>query len=256
MLIANPMGFFGLPTNTQTVSVNTNNVNWFTLAGSPAGPVNAILIVNALIGSTSTSNPALDVGTGWAAGSTFTIINSSTIEGMGGQAGNGGRLDVSINGSPGGAGGNAIELRGKTIAYSGSGNAWGGGGGGGGGGGADGCTNGGGGGGGGGAGNAVGGAGAGGPAFGCGVSGSNGTGGTSSAGGTGGAGGNIGCGAVGGTGGTGGTPGVAGDGGANAVGAGTNGSGGDGGAAGKAVNLSGGSINITTNGTTVRGAVS
>lgn len=69
-----------------STSVPTANYNMFTEAGSPTGVVNVTLTINSggyLYGS-SNVNYALDTGTGWAAGSTLSVINNGGIYGYAG----------------------------------------------------------------------------------------------------------------------------------------------------------------------------
>ena len=93
-----------------------NNVNLYTLAGSPTAPVNLYCTVNAAIGST-TSAYAFMTGTGWAVGSYLYIKNANTISGManttagangvGGAGGQGGSYPTApVAGSAGGTGTN------------------------------------------------------------------------------------------------------------------------------------------------------
>src|SRR5207244_2526210 len=99
---------------TYTISANTNNVNLFTLASSPGSAGNYQFTINAgvTIGSTNTSNPAVDTGT-WPAGTKLWIVNNGTIIGKGGNGGDGGDyVASSINGgTAGSAGGPALTLR-------------------------------------------------------------------------------------------------------------------------------------------------
>jgi len=246
------------------ITADTDEYNIFTSAGSPALPVSVLVNVasGVVVGSTSTSNPAMDTGTGWHSQSQLFMTNDGLIAGAGGTGGIGGNV---VKGDPpscgvasaGTAGGDAINLQ-FDIETINNGVINGGGGGGGGGGGAgvhafssNGCA--GGGGGGGGSGSGSGGAGG---TTDCGTTA---TGGTGSAGTDieGGGGGSAGSGNVGGhtysggSGGTGGLPAVAGDTGSTGVevGNGCSSSGAAGGAAGKAVEPNAFTLTLTNNGT-------
>ena len=93
-------------TITLVIGANAQNVNLYTLAGSPVFAKKIILTINpgVYIGSTSTSTPALNIGTGWPAGTTITIINNGYILGAGGAGGAGGNYysQPGIAGAPGG----------------------------------------------------------------------------------------------------------------------------------------------------------
>lgn len=115
-------------TNDSTVS----NYNLFTMAGSPPSAVNVIFYNTGIIYATTTGTAALVVS-GFAPGSTVTIINSGQIYGKGGNGGDG--RSGSSAGTPGGDGGPAISL-GLNVTIDNSGWIYGGGAGGGGGGGA------------------------------------------------------------------------------------------------------------------------
>jgi hypothetical protein len=77
------------PCTTITISVSTNNVNLFTLAGSPATAGNYQFIVNSgvVVGSTSSTSPAMDTGT-FPTNSNIWLVNNGTIQGAGGNGGN------------------------------------------------------------------------------------------------------------------------------------------------------------------------
>jgi hypothetical protein len=93
-----------------TIAANTANYNIFTAAGSPSGVANVTVTVNSgvvVYGSgfnttTLSYYTAMDTGTGWASGSTITLINNGTISGQPGF-GAGGVSAVSA-GNPGGTG--------------------------------------------------------------------------------------------------------------------------------------------------------
>lgn len=101
---------------TLTISSSTNDYNMFTSAGSPAGVVTVNLTIQspAIVGSTSTSTPALTTGAGWAVGSTINItVNSGArIQGKGGQGGKGGEglIKESYYHGPGGGGGAGTQV--------------------------------------------------------------------------------------------------------------------------------------------------
>ena len=112
-----------------TVAANANNINLFTLCGSPAvaGTFNITINSGVTIGSTSTATAAVAMGA-FPAGSIVTLINNGNIYGKEGAGG--------APGIAGSAGGPAISLtRNLTINNTATGRIWGGGGGGGGGGG-------------------------------------------------------------------------------------------------------------------------
>lgn len=115
------------------ISANTQNYNIFTAAGSPAGVATVTVTINSgvIVGSSGTSAAALVTGSGWASGSTISIVNNGKIIGAGGAGG----TSTGGSGSPGGLGGPAINLTYPVTITNGSGNIYGGGGGGGGGGG-------------------------------------------------------------------------------------------------------------------------
>jgi len=95
------------------ISANTNNYNIYTQASADptysAGNTDVILTVNARLGSTSTSNPALDTGV-FASGDTIKLVNNDRILGKGGLGGNGGNSGANA-GANGGAGGIALKLQ-------------------------------------------------------------------------------------------------------------------------------------------------
>lgn len=202
-----------LADRTVTIDANDFNLNLRTAHDSiypaPDGSETVTFTINAgvTVGSTSTSSPAIDVGT-WPSGTTINLVLASgaRIQGKGGAGGTGSYN--TNNGTAGAAGGTALYTR-KAISLNNSGGIFGGGGGGGGGG----SSFRSGGGGGGGAGTQVG---AGGPSPGS-FPGSPGADGTADAGGAGGAGGD----ASAGPGGNGGGPGLAGSAGTDGSTAGT-----------------------------------
>jgi len=262
-----------------TISSTVQNYNIYANRGGTyaAGVSNITLTINAIVGSASSGQYALDTGNQWAAGDTIKIINNSQVIGCGGAGGAGGQNQggqAQWPGSAGSGGGSAINLGFDTTIQNNGGFIRGAGGGGGGGGTAsadEGTSKGAnfqyvaGGGGGGGAGQNGGAAGAGGQdQTGSSYHGQAGQAGMTSGGtgGTGAAGGDTGNQATGGTGGTGGGYGAAGQ--TGATGSGRNntglvilqGAGGAGGAAGKAINLGGNTLTWEDGNTNVQGAVS
>jgi hypothetical protein len=249
--------FYG-STNRVAISLNTGvttDYNIFDNRGGTyvAGASDITVTVDGRVGSTSTSTPALDTGSGWTSGDTITIIVNAFILGKGGAGGNGGNATASSAsaGSAGGAGGTALNLQ-YDVTIDQNSEINGGGGGGGGGGGASGIRQvgfsqlrvvSGGGGGGGGTGKTQSSGGNGGTASGATNSsenkdGSSGSASSQTAGGSGGSGGST-SGAPAGDGGNGGGKGAAGSAGDAGSGATAAGAGGAGGAAGKAIALNG-----------------
>ena len=97
-----------------TISVDTADVDVFTLAGSPATAVDVSLTINA--GVTvyqSGGSAALRTGS-FPAGSKDTLVNRGTICGAGGAGGAGGS-SVSPGGHNGSTGGDAIRHEGQTL---------------------------------------------------------------------------------------------------------------------------------------------
>lgn len=219
------------------ISANTSNYNvynaYVAAFGTPPADVNLTVTVNpgVVVSATSTATAAMTWGNAWIGTPTFSLVNTGTIRGFGGQGANG--VAHAVNGLPGNIGGNALELSGESVTITnGSGSIWGGGGGGGSGGGGQ-SADGGGGGGGGGVASGLGGS--------DGGDGANaGTAANTVTPGTGGAGG-IAPGEDGGAGGAGGDYGAVGTAGTTAPGFGT---GGAAGAAGKAINLTGGAVSF------------
>lgn len=125
----------------RTVTIDTNNTNLNlrtihdTIYPEPDGSETVTFTINAaiVVGSSSASLPAIDVGT-WPAGTGLTLVlqAGARIQGHGGAAGNGGFTRQ--NGAAGSPGGPALYTR-KAIALNNLGEIYGGGGGGGGGGG-------------------------------------------------------------------------------------------------------------------------
>jgi hypothetical protein len=103
---------------TLVLSSNQNNVNVRTALSNPTTPGDVYVIVNSgVVIGTSGSGIALDFGSGWPAGFTFTLINNGSVEGFGGNANSGN-------------GGDALALRGNTTIDNTNGYLFGGGGGG------------------------------------------------------------------------------------------------------------------------------
>lgn len=97
----------------QVISSNQTNYNIYIAAGSPliSSTVTVTVNMGVVIGSSSTSLPAMDTGTGWAAGSTITFVSmAGTIEGAGGSGGLGGTFRVTT-GVPGSNGGIALNMQ-------------------------------------------------------------------------------------------------------------------------------------------------
>lgn len=121
---------------TVVISSNTYNYNIKAAAISAgwdqAVPLIANITINSgvVVGSTSTSVAAFATGTTFPAGSTLTLTNNGTIQGMGGAGGYGA---VSYNAGAGGAGGLALYATHSLTVDNTSGYILGGGGGGGGG---------------------------------------------------------------------------------------------------------------------------
>lgn len=237
-----------------TISSNQTNANLRTLAVAAGwnqnSPVLATINSGIFVSSTSTGTPALTINGSFPGG--VTLVNSGTIQGMGGSAGRGGDsagTQPNVDGRAGNSGGLALSVS-VPVRINNLNRIAGGGGGGGGGGGATAAGgkssptySGGGGGGGGGLGGSGGAGGAGGPGLsGNYVNGVAGGSGTQTTNGSGGSGGSPGGGVAGGAGGAGGSYGSSGSNGVTGTGATQQGTGGGGGAAGAAVT---GNSNIT-----------
>ena len=84
--------------NTTETSITTSNV-----PGYIAGITDLTVYVSSgvYVYSTNTANPALTLGTGFAAGDTIRLVNNGFIMGMGGNGG-GNNINTPIAGSPGG----------------------------------------------------------------------------------------------------------------------------------------------------------
>ncbi len=99
-----------------TISGGHVNIDAYSLAGRPAGPVSFTFRVSAgsNIGSLSTATPAGDFN-GFATGSTISIVNEGVIHGRGGRGGRGAfagdvsSADLFGDATAGGAGGDAIR---------------------------------------------------------------------------------------------------------------------------------------------------
>lgn len=105
----------GLPISSLITSVNTTNFVLFTALGSPAFPVDVRHTINSgvYVYSTSTATPGYDLGTGWAAGSIYSMINGGFILGRGGKGASG--FNNGMN-APG-AGGSALVIRSGFLTY-------------------------------------------------------------------------------------------------------------------------------------------
>ena len=122
-----------------TISSTTQNYNIYANRGGTysAGQSDVTLTVQAIVGSASSSQYAIDTGNQWTSGDTLKIINNSQIVaagGTGGTGGAGGDGSQFIAGQTGGAGGSAVNLGFATTIQNNGGFIRGGGGGGGGGG--------------------------------------------------------------------------------------------------------------------------
>jgi hypothetical protein len=98
-----------------TISGTTQNYNIYANRGGTyvAGISNVVLTVNAIVGSASTGQYAIDTGNQWASGDTLKIINNNQIVGCGGAGGSGAAGQsgqANAAGSNGAAGGSAINL--------------------------------------------------------------------------------------------------------------------------------------------------
>ena len=99
-----------------TISGTTQNYNIYANRGGTyvAGISNIVLTVNAIVGSASSGQYAIDTGNQWASGDTLKIINNNQIVGCGGAGGTGaaGQMNgaASTAGGNGAAGGSAINL--------------------------------------------------------------------------------------------------------------------------------------------------
>jgi len=127
--------------DTVIFDVNANNVNLETVHDSlyavavSGDVVRAFVNAGVIIGSTSTSAAAFEVGN-FVAGVTVQLFVNGRIQGCGGVGGVGGDANSDVpsagNGTAGGAGGTALYTRRAILLTSTSGQIWGGGGGGGG----------------------------------------------------------------------------------------------------------------------------
>ncbi len=96
------------------LTTNQNNVNVFTAVGSPSGVVNVLVVIpsgvtiSSATPGTGAANAALNTGTGWAAGSSITLMGAGTILGAPGLGGSG--ANTGAAGNPGGAGGDALYM--------------------------------------------------------------------------------------------------------------------------------------------------
>ena len=122
-----------------TISSTTQSYNIYSNRGGTysAGQSDVTLTVQAIVGSASSSQYAIDTGNQWTSGDTIKIINNSQIVaagGTGGTGGAGGDGTQTNAGQTGGAGGSAVNLGFATTIQNNGGFIRGGGGGGGGGG--------------------------------------------------------------------------------------------------------------------------
>jgi hypothetical protein len=111
---------------------STTNYNIYSAASNPTDKVvvNVTVGASVILGSNSTTTPALTTGSGWVAGSVINLINNGTIVGKGGNGGYG--SEWSALAEAGYPGGNAIEMF-NSLVITNNGIIGGGGGGGGGG---------------------------------------------------------------------------------------------------------------------------
>ena len=110
------------------------NLDLFSVLGSPADPIQAeVIIPSGVIIGSSNSNPALVVS-GFAAGSQITLVNHGSIQGSGGSGGPGSTSTSHNAGYPASVGCDAISINNDLIINNADGQIFGGGGGGGGGG--------------------------------------------------------------------------------------------------------------------------
>jgi hypothetical protein len=124
------------------ISTSTNNLNLWDYIVSKGlvnrGSWNVTIASGVVIGSVSTSAPALDIAS-FPSGSVINIINNGTIVGAGGRGGDGGNCvddgSWGLPGTPGSPGAAALRVQ-SPVNITNNGSIWGGGGGGGGGGGA------------------------------------------------------------------------------------------------------------------------
>lgn len=123
--------------DTLAITTSSNNINLYTAMGSPTYALTAVVNISGglIIGSTSTSTPAFDVGSFPTGSVIYLNIGSGTY--IVGRGGNGGNRVSGAGGQgaskPGGAGGPALKTR-QTLYLNNAGTIGGGGGGGGGGG--------------------------------------------------------------------------------------------------------------------------
>jgi hypothetical protein len=86
-------------------------VNVRTAAGTPTDAVDVTVNVSGLVYSSGPSAWPLRFGTGWAAGCTFRLVNSGTVQGAGGSGGTG----ATYPGGDGAGGGSAINRDGNPV---------------------------------------------------------------------------------------------------------------------------------------------
>jgi hypothetical protein len=107
---------------TITITTSSNDVSLTSLLNPTTYnvPYDVNLVINngVVIGSTSTSTPALDIGTGWNAGTIITINNYGSIVGKGGAGGAGADAYQSVPyafpGANGASGGPGLQIPNPT----------------------------------------------------------------------------------------------------------------------------------------------
>lgn len=98
-----------VPRIVVTVAANVNDLNLFTLCGSPSDRCFAVITINSGVKVRRNAEvAALRSGAGWAAGSRVKIINNGKVYGQGGIGGQG--AGPSVVSTAGTAGGDAIYL--------------------------------------------------------------------------------------------------------------------------------------------------
>lgn len=99
------------------IDSDSTNYNVFVAAGSPSSSCDVVVTIgqNVWVYSNSISSPAMQIGTGWATGSTVKIINGGYIAGHGGLGGHGGDGGGGTGPTAGGNGSDALELDGNYI---------------------------------------------------------------------------------------------------------------------------------------------
>lgn len=114
---------------TITIAADTNNVNLFTLAGSPTTPIRlkVTIATGVIIGSSSVASPSFTIA-GFPAATEILIINNGSILGAGGTGAAGANWGGAVNSAT--AGGTALSVS-SAVRIQNNGTVAGGGGGGG-----------------------------------------------------------------------------------------------------------------------------